>query len=369
MKVLFCSPYLSDPDIIRGGINTWGKYILSYYNEVGDNNIDIIPISFDRKTCESGIYSSVGRILRGVLEYRKPIIAAIKKMREDDIQVVHLCTSGAMGLIRDLLLLFYARKKNIKTVIHFHFGRIPELIKSHNWESYLLKRILKMSDIPVVMNRESETILFDSGYKSTQYLPNPLGHVIAQSISVSLGKWERIPKRLLFVGHVLKTKGVYELVKACSQLDNIELRLVGRCSAVVKSELEVYAKESKNGNWLQFVGEVDHSVVIEEFMKADIFVFPSYTEGFPNVILEAMACRCPIVASAVGAIPEMLNIENDACGICVEPGNVIDIRRSIEKLLDNSKMKACYADKASVRVKEKYSMPVVWNKLVAIWCK
>ena len=104
-------------------------------------------------------------------------------------------------------------------------------------------------------------------------------------------------------------------------------------------------------------------------LKCGVFVLPSYTEGFPNVIIESMYCGCPIVATNVGAIPEMLNVSNETCaGICVEPGDVEQLRNAIRLILD----KINYAEKlghnAKQRVVDEYSITAVWNMLNKIWC-
>ena len=119
-----------------------------------------------------------------------------------------------------------------------------------------------------------------------------------------------------------------------------------------------------------FRGGVPHEEVIREMLSCDIFVLPSYTEGFPNVILEAMACGCAIVATKVGAIPEMLEEENgDKCGVLVNPKSSEELYDALKTLLDNGSIKEEIGNNALQRVKERYVMPKVWNKLEGIWKK
>ena len=118
---------------------------------------------------------------------------------------------------------------------------------------------------------------------------------------------------------------------------------------------------------MNIVGEVDHDGVLAELLQADMFVFPSYTEGFPNVILEAMACGCPIVSSDVGAIPEMLDIEGTPCGVCFKPKSVDQVRASVVSIIDNDQYKREFASNATLRLNENYVMLTVWRSLINIW--
>ena len=104
--------------------------------------------------------------------------------------------------------------------------------------------------------------------------------------------------------------------------------------------------------------------------ECDVFVLPTYTEGFPNVILESMACGCAIVTTPVGAIPEMLGEEDGkSYGLMVEPRNVEQLRAAIEKMLSDEEFKAACRENAQQRVNERYNMSSVWQQMVGVWNK
>ena len=206
------------------------------------------------------------------------------------------------------------------------------------------------------------------GFNHVAYLPNPLGMSALKAVSDGEGKYERVPRRLLYCGHVVVTKGVMELVEGCRQIPNIELRIVGRCTPEIKEQMQANARKSNEDiSWLNFVGEVTHEDVIREFFQADMFVFPSYSEGFPNVILEAMACGCPIVSSDVGAIPEMLDVDGKACGVCFKPKSADEVLEAVKSVIDDSGLKQKLAANAKERVYNMYAIPMVWKQMVKIW--
>ena len=361
-KILFCTPYEGISNSNIGGISVWAKAIVAQYEQAAQQ-VELLLQPLDRKTYVRGVAPFV-RLWRGVVEYLSLVKIVKRRIRREKPDTIHLCTTASLGLIKDYFIFRYAKSKGIRTVLHFHCGRLPEIIQKNNWETKLLGYVLKSTDVPVVMDNLSFRALEKMNIQGAVYIPNPLSTFVCDAVSAHEGKVERVEKRLLFVGHIVDIKGVYELVEACSRLSDVTLRMVGHVEDDVKARLESIASV-RNGNWLCFTGGLSREETIKEMLAADILVAPSYIEGFPNVILEAMACGTPIIASGVGAIPEML--DNGKCGVVIKPRCADEISVAVEKLISDEDAKSSMAANARTRVNHEYSVSSVWNRLVNVW--
>lgn len=363
MKVLLSSPYKG----VVGGIAKWTEHVLKYLPLYACDKVDLDICPMGRSVLVNSM-SKINRLWYAIKDYAGILRRYNNQIKRADFDVVHICSSASWGLLRDVYMLKLAQKRRIKTVVHFHFGRIPELFRLKDREWRWLMRVLTLTDLAIVMDKQSYDVLQANGYSNVVYIPNPLSPEIF-SIIDNYGCIEREKRTILFVGHVIKNKGIIELVEACKAISGIKLVLVGKVLPEMKTILYQMANTDENG-WLKIKGEESFDEVIKDMCGCGIFVLPSYTEGFPNVILEGMACGCPIVATSVGAIPEMLSGENGGkCGVCIEPKNVKILRDSILYLLENSQLAEKYGMMAHERVVENYSMEKVCSLLVDSWQK
>lgn len=364
MKVLLCSPYNKNPQFVQGGIVVWAQNIVGYYHQQStDVHLHVIP--YDRKVRDGSSEGILQRAWSGIADYREAIKQTRSRLKEEQYDVLHLCTSASISLAKDIVVLRMAKRKKVKTVVHFHFGRIPELAPQGNWEWKMLKTVVKLADAAVTMDMKSYNTLWEQGFKNVHYLPNPLSQGIMQQIEKEAATTVRKERKLCFVGHVIPTKGVYELVEACKGIKDVKLLVLGKATPEVQENMR---KLANNGDWLVFRGEVDHQQVIQELLTTNVFILPSYTEGFPNVILESMTCGCAIATTPVGAIPEMLDMASaEPCGLCCEPKDVEGLRRNIQYFLDHPEKAREYGKRAVKRVNEMYAMPKIWEQMVGIW--
>ena len=367
MKVLLCTPYIESPDVVSSGIGTWARNIMAYNQNTG-NGIDIVPVSFDRQThIEEYTVGGFKRYYSGVREVGKCVINAIHKIKTERPDVIHICTSGYLGFIKDIILTHAAKKRGIKSVVHLHFGRVPSIIKEKGFEYRLLKKLLEMVDMLVVIDQESYRALSDRHYQNVAYIPNPISDSFLHEVEKQKEEIKRKYKSALFVGHVIPTKGVTELVEGCCQVQGLSLRIVGKCAEEMKEKLLSLASKREDGKWLTVVGEVAYTQVITEMLQTDTFLFPSYTEAFPNVILEAMACGCAIASSNVGAIPEMLEYEGEKAGICFTPESADEVANAAKALYKDDTYRSKLSEKAREKVRNTYTTEKIWPILTNIW--
>lgn len=362
IKVLLTAPYGG----IVGGISRWTGHIIDFYKSTspGDCSLDIASTARHRHVSTN--MSILKRCYLGLMEYGNIFKGYKQKLLSGQYDVMHLTTSGGLSFVKDPLFLRAAKKKGAKTVVHIRFGRIPQLVARRNWEYRLMAHTFRMADKVVAIDRSTLEALKADGFTNVCLLPNPLTPKVTEVIR-TVGDVSREPRTILFAGHVLKTKGIFELLEACSTIDNIKLKIVGHITDAMHNEItSIYGSDHK---WFEILDEKPYEDVIREMMTCDIFVLPTYTEGFPNVILEAMATGCAIISTPVGAIPEMLEPEKDGtpAALLVPPQNAGELNHAISRLIEDENLKESMRTTVSKRALERYSLPKVWSQMLDIW--
>jgi glycosyltransferase involved in cell wall biosynthesis len=123
---------------------------------------------------------------------------------------------------------------------------------------------------------------------------------------------------VVFVGWIAPTKGLRELVDAVTRLrvshPSLQLFCIGE--GALQAELEARAIDAGLEDRIRFLGRRGSQEVAAWLAAANVFCLPSYAEGCPNSVIEALACGRPVVATNVGGIPELVNSES---GILVAP--------------------------------------------------
>ncbi len=153
---------------------------------------------------------------------------------------------------------------------------------------------------------------------------------------------------LCFVGRVVREKGLHILVKALHKITMIRIRtlIVGPVEEKYYKKLEKLIFRLSLDRHIEFKGPVYNDDKHDLIAGSKLFVLPSLKEYTPNVILESQALGVPVIATRVGAIPEMI-LDRDT-GLLVEPGNVDQLADAIEALLADEELRK----RMSVRARE-----------------
>ena len=367
MKVLLVSPF-SEKKV--GGIGTWTRSVLDYCATDKDVEIFFLNTHFDLKRIIKGNFYVLKRILIGSIDSLCILLKLFYSMVIYMPDVVHYTSSASFGLFKDQMAIFIIKVLfQKKMVIHWHFGRIPELFVRCDRECIRFKKVHNHCDASIVLDIQSKNVMIENGLDNIYVVPNAVTQSvshIAEELDIDMIQNRRLFNNVLYVGHILPTKGVVELVKACVSIENVYLTMVGPDMLDIVGELRTIANKRDNGSWITFTGELSREEVLPYYMNCSIFCLPSYTEGFPYVILESMSFGCPIIATRVGAIPEMLS---NRCGVIVESKNIIELRNAIKMLLNKRDLALELGRNANKKVIEEYSIETVFNAYKEIWSR
>ncbi len=161
---------------------------------------------------------------------------------------------------------------------------------------------------------------------------------------------------ILYAGTYKATKGLYELIDAVERISkevpNIVLKICGYGRQ--ESRMRSVIKQKALENVIDIVGLVDPSEMHKWMQSADMFVLPSYEEGMPNAVMEAMACGLPVVASSVGGLPE--DIGDCEGAILVQPRSVDALEQGMLKVIENEQLRARMEAAARKRAEERFGV-------------
>jgi glycosyltransferase involved in cell wall biosynthesis len=356
-----------------GGIQTITEALISYFSTSADN-FDIVLYDTTHHIRPATSQAMGIRIITGIDNSLRTYFAVRKVIRRSKPDLVHLSSSSGFSLIKDLMIIRFANRRNIPVVMHWHFGRIPDIIRRNNWEWKLLSKVVRSSSGSIVLDTFSFDALSGLNFRNIHMIPNPLPYAVEKKALELISERDHFNEerrntgRVIFVGHMIKEKGIYDLAEACSKINCVkELVFVGNYLPPVCTELRKRAS-GRAESWLRITGEMPHDKVLELMSQSAILALPSYTEGFPMVIIEAMAMGCAVVATDVGAIPEMLAIPTGhPCGICIPAHNVEKLGIAISNLCEDPKQTRIMGQNGINRVMEYYSLRNVLEQYKVVW--
>ena len=169
----------------------------------------------------------------------------------------------------------------------------------------------------------------------------------------------------LFVGRLKKEKGIFELVKAFKNVsekcDNVALLVVGPDEEGIKRELISCLATCK-----ELVRFVDFTKTPEKYMSAsDIFVLPSYREGFGSVIIEAASCGLPSIGSNIYGLSDAIKVGETGLLVSVRSSKLLE--KAMLKLVNNDKMCNEMSLNARRRVTHNFSQDEITLKILQLY--
>jgi glycosyltransferase involved in cell wall biosynthesis len=320
MNVLITRPADNDP----GGISNYYAALKKRFC------INAVYFESGRRVGEKGLPRVIRRLS---IDY----IRFTKLLRNEPIDLVHINMSLTMrGVLRDSISILLSKIYRKKTIIFFH-GWDKRFVKKLTGISlWLFKRIYILPNAFIVLAAEFKNKLKEIGFYQPIYIESTLvdddllnGFDIYRSVDTRMKEED---KRILFLARIIREKGIYETIDALAILQKkyqgINLIVAGDGEEL--ANVVDYVKQ-KCIQKILFTGYIVGKKKQNMFQNAYLYCLPSYEEGMPTSVLEAMSFGLPIITEPVGGIIDFF--ENGKNGFFSVNRESASIAQYIEKLL------------------------------------
>ena len=226
------------------------------------------------------------------------------------VSLVHINTSlNTRAYWRDVAYLFVAKLLRARVVYQVHGGQLPHEFFAGRWLlTRFLRWTLRLPDLVLLLAQvELDAYRIFVPEQNLVRLPNGIDTRPYSRVPTVRTRAE-YPLRLVYIGRLDREKGLYEALQglrlACELGVDARLMVAGR--GPEEGRLRRYAQALGIAARAAFIGPVFGDEKVKLLSTADVMILPSYAEGLPYALLEAMAAGIPVIATPVGAIPDVV---------------------------------------------------------------
>ncbi len=287
------------------------------------------------------------------------------------VSVLHVNVAERGSVVRKGVLAGVARLFGVPVVLHLHAAQIVAfydgLPRAGQW---LVRRMFRSAALCVVLGEPWRRWVGSLG------VPDARIRVLRNGVPRLAGWRARAagePFRLLFLGNLFERKGIADLLDALAHVDAAGGPVVGAgaaaCVLVVAGGGDVARYSARAtalglGERVRFAGWVDQAEAAACLARADALVLPSYDEGLPLVILEALSLGVPVVTTPVGAIPEVLSDGDTA--LLVPPGDIAALAGALRRLAGDPALAARLSECGRALYEREFTLPVFAERVAAL---
>ena len=242
---------IGPPPSGKGGVTIWMKIVMDYFNCNKSKDIDITHLAIERSASLTHLLPTHKRLYYSIKDYTKGMFTLIKTLKKKKYDKIHIVSSLGAGILRDWLYVCIAKCFKAKPIVHYHCGTLPKILVSKSYSNRLLVSTLKKSYKSIVLDDESFNAIKGIGLDNVVKIGNSFNSEIENLDKTDIKRKENI---ILFVGHNVREKGIFELIEACSTLENITLDIYGPQDEIIHNELNAWIKKHGFKGTINFKG-------------------------------------------------------------------------------------------------------------------
>ena len=281
-------------------------------------------------------------------------------LKDKDIKIVHIHTSSYQGFWRYSIHVLISKIFFRKVILHIHGGGFNKFYNGQNLiKKHYIRRILSSVNAIIALTPKWNDFFL-------QIVPNQRIFTISNAVM----PLNDLPKRytgnkinILFLAGLNKDKGIYDFlegIKKLGKVSNLQFLIAG--FGPEEKKVKQICKKLKN---VAFVGPVFGKKKEQIYINSDFYVLPSYVEGLPVSLLEAMSAGLPVITTPVGGIPDVINDGEN--GFLIQPGNVYALKEKILELANNEKLREEMGKRNRELIKQKYSWDMIAEKIMGAY--
>ncbi|WP_026882530.1 glycosyltransferase family 4 protein [Clostridium akagii] len=344
MNILMVGPHRK----VRGGIST---VVNNYYESDLVNKVKLyyLATTIDGNKLIKFVYA----ILAYLNLFR---ILCLKK-----IDIVHIHMASRNSFYRKSIIVKIAKIFRKKIILHMHGAEFNNFYykESNEKQKVNITKILNSANYIIALSDEWEQNI-------RKYCKVPV-YVLFNAIKVpEINYYDLNSKNITLLGRLDKRKGIFDVLEVIKEICNIhpeaKFVLAGDGDLVLVQEL---IKKKQLDKHVILLGWINKQMVNDVLKATAIYVLPSYNEGMPMSILEAMSYGIPIIASDVGGIPTI--IDNEINGFLIEPGDKYELSNNILSLLNNIDMRKNFSKSAYSKAISTFDIEANTNRLLELY--
>lgn len=345
IKVLMIGNHQS----VKGGITSVIQQLLSFDWDSAGVEMKFIPTYIEA----SGI-KKIAYFIRAYMNIEKA-------MRTNKPDVVHIHMSYRGSFYRKYAIHNLCKKYGVPDIIHLHGSEFQKWYNESDDKTKLkIRTLLRESASFIVLGEKWNKIIYDIEPKTKTVVVSNTVHIPDYTTS-----WNGDTFQILFLGVLIKRKGVADLIQAISllkkegRLNNLKFIIAG--SGSEEENLKQQASELQVEPWIEFAGWTDGKAKERYLKESQALVLPSYNEGLPIAVLEAISYGLPVIATDVGDMAAA--VKNGENGFLIKPGDVSALADKITKITEDKDRYTQMSTKAKEIARDEFSDSKYFEKI------
>jgi glycosyltransferase involved in cell wall biosynthesis len=284
--------------------------------------------------------------------------------------LLHVNLALGISVLRKLILVYAASLAGAPTVVHIHaanlqfYDRMPQKLR------WFVRRAFRRTNCVIVLGENARSFVINTlGVEAERVVK--LTNGVPKPVIAPVARLEDEPFRLLFLGSQFERKGLSDLLAALARPEllrlNWQLTIAGggRRKGDEAQQFRERARDLGLESRVRFVGWIEQLRVSDLLARSDALILPSYEEGLPLVILEALGHGVPVICTPVGEIPQFLTDRKTA--LFVTPGQREELARALAEVIESPKLCTELAEAGRSHFQAHFSHKAFTRNLVSIY--